>query len=404
MSRIKSIGQNILLVAVSILVSLILFEIGVRTFLPQKVMMAKKEPPHPKNMYVANKDIGYSLAPGFKGNYKTPEFKINISINSEGLRDHEYKEKKKNEYRVLVLGDSFVFGWGVEQENTFVKELERILNKEKGDKDYEVINVGILGYGTEQELKYLREKGMKYNPDLVLLGFYIGNDIKENLAGNFNNRVVKDGYLFDKRISELYKKKLESAGKNIDAWKIPIPFKSFFLKNSQAYTLLHNRYNKILIKLGVRKDIDITKDLMREEYNIFLRDLNSEKYKRFSQDVNQKWNLTIKLLKELSVNAKSEGVNFAIILIPTNYQVYQEKFREITDLYLTNFDLTLPNKKISEFARENHDPIIDLLPKFIDAGKTEELYFSKDGHWNEKGHKLAARLIYEELVRQSILN
>ena len=70
----------------------------------------------------------------------------------------------------MAIGDSFTFGWKEPLENTYPKILERSLNRGRNRK-YEVINAGISGYNTEQEYEFLRNEGIKYNPDLVILGF-----------------------------------------------------------------------------------------------------------------------------------------------------------------------------------------------------------------------------------------
>lgn len=104
---------------------------------------------------------------------------VDIKINSDGLRDYEYAIKKeKNTFRVLVLGDSIAFGWGVNFNDTFAKLIEKEMNEKspfEGYSKYEVINFGVGNYNTVMELNMLKEKGLKYNPDLVILEYYIND-------------------------------------------------------------------------------------------------------------------------------------------------------------------------------------------------------------------------------------
>jgi len=97
---------------------------------------------------------------------------VNVSINSDGLRDREYPVSKKEKYRIIVLGDSLTFGWGVEEEDTFVSILEQKINKLY---PAEIINFGAGNYNTEQEVNLFIEKGLKYKPDKVVV-FYFIND------------------------------------------------------------------------------------------------------------------------------------------------------------------------------------------------------------------------------------
>ncbi|MCZ6672608.1 MAG: SGNH/GDSL hydrolase family protein [Verrucomicrobia bacterium] len=106
-----------------------------------------------------------------------------VKINSQGLRDHEYPiSKDESTFRILVLGDSMTFGWGAEFDATYPKVLEQMLNDEQKDSSafqrYEVINAGVGNYNTVQEVTYFKERGIQYNPDMVLLGFYL-NDAEE---------------------------------------------------------------------------------------------------------------------------------------------------------------------------------------------------------------------------------
>lgn len=99
---------------------------------------------------------------------------VPVSTNSLGLRDREFSlEKPSGARRVLVLGDSMTFGWGTREEDTYPKVLERLLN-ERGTA-YEVINAGVGNYNTSQEVAYFRERGVRLNPDEVILGFYIND-------------------------------------------------------------------------------------------------------------------------------------------------------------------------------------------------------------------------------------
>lgn len=100
---------------------------------------------------------------------------IPIQINPLGLRDYEYPlKKRKGTLRILVLGDSITFGEGVWLEETFAKRLEKDL-QEFPNKKIEVINAGVCGYNTLEEYLYLRERGIKLDPDIVIIAFYLND-------------------------------------------------------------------------------------------------------------------------------------------------------------------------------------------------------------------------------------
>src|SRR6185503_75564 len=123
--------------------------------------------------------VGWSKAPHLTGVYAPGEKRIEV-LNSRGLRGREYPyEKPANEYRVLVLGDSFAEGRLVGFHDTTFEVLERRLREAGGGPRYEVIGAGTGGYSTDQAFLWFDEEGRRYSPDLVVLMFY-ENDVWYN--------------------------------------------------------------------------------------------------------------------------------------------------------------------------------------------------------------------------------
>ncbi|MCX5704042.1 MAG: hypothetical protein NT066_06105 [Candidatus Omnitrophica bacterium] len=115
-----------------------------------------------------NPYLRYELSPG-----ATSE---GVSVNSDGFRGPEYfLQKPPNTFRILMLGDSETLSVSLEPAETLAAQLEGLLNKNSKSLHYEVLNFGVEGYNTLQELEQLKTKGLKYNPDLVILN-YVLND------------------------------------------------------------------------------------------------------------------------------------------------------------------------------------------------------------------------------------
>jgi hypothetical protein len=168
MSRRRA--PEIVMLAASILASLAAAE-GVLRLLGRGPLQVN---PVPGNFWRPDPLLGWSNSPGAEGIFNHPRFRISVHINSKGLRDREYAyEKSPGMRRILVIGDSFVWGYGVEERETFAKVLETALSH------VDVINGGVAGYGTDQELLWLRSEGVRYRPDLVIL-VMCGNDDDEN--------------------------------------------------------------------------------------------------------------------------------------------------------------------------------------------------------------------------------
>ncbi|MBT8422142.1 MAG: SGNH/GDSL hydrolase family protein [Gammaproteobacteria bacterium] len=115
-----------------------------------------------------NPNIGHVHRPGAEAHLMG----VDVKINSDGFRDEEYSLERTAAHRIVVLGDSLTFGWGVEQEDTY----EAILERELGQiRPVEMINTGHGNYNTVQQVNLLREKGLAYNPDKVVVFFFIND-------------------------------------------------------------------------------------------------------------------------------------------------------------------------------------------------------------------------------------
>jgi len=102
---------------------------------------------------------------------------ITYNINSHGLHGPEVDIKKpEGTFRILGIGDSFTFGQGVKETDTFLRRLEHSLNaSSRVAKQVEVLNVGVLGYNTRDEVVYLEHQWLEYDPDLVIISFYLND-------------------------------------------------------------------------------------------------------------------------------------------------------------------------------------------------------------------------------------
>jgi hypothetical protein len=107
--------------------------------------------------------IGWSLVPGARAVSKSTGQPIEYAINAAGFRDRDFPlEKPAGVFRILVVGDSHAFGFGVPLDKHFTKLLEGYFT------NVEVMNLGVSGYGVDQELLFLRDTGFAYHPDLVV--------------------------------------------------------------------------------------------------------------------------------------------------------------------------------------------------------------------------------------------
>ncbi|MFC1804327.1 SGNH/GDSL hydrolase family protein [Candidatus Omnitrophota bacterium] len=99
-----------------------------------------------------------------------------VSVNSDGFRGQEYRiEKPAGTFRIIMLGDSETLSLKLKEKDSLAGQLEALLDQQPGAWDYQVLNFGVEGYNTFQELEQLKDKGLKYSPDLLILN-YVFND------------------------------------------------------------------------------------------------------------------------------------------------------------------------------------------------------------------------------------
>ncbi len=176
--------RGFLLVVVQLLIVLILLEIAARTFDPLGISYYPETARFFDTM-IREEPISYKLRPGLDADFHNARY----HVNSVGLRGPEIaRDKPVGESRILWLGDSVVFGIGVNYEHTLPAIVERMANDNSSGVRTRVVNMGVPSYNTEQELIQLETVGLSLQPDAVMLLFAV-NDIEAK------------GWVFDKRAS-----------------------------------------------------------------------------------------------------------------------------------------------------------------------------------------------------------
>jgi lysophospholipase L1-like esterase len=285
----------------------------------------------------ANPRIRYEYQPGYSADEQPydPDHR-GFAINSAGFRDYERQiPKPENHKRIIFLGDSTTAGNGVaELSQVFTAKLEEKLNGSSTDGRIEVLNLGVGGYQTLQEVETLREKGLKYEPDLVYLVFCLNDFFMD-----------ADGGVYDRL------KERASGSPQIVRGGLHL-----LLKHSRlAFALYH--------RLGLAR----TQHLSNREY-----------VKRVLGGRNNV-EVGFELLSQLKQN---HSLKVVILILP--------EFLNTIDRYKRYAD----HEKVKQIARQvGHLPVVDLVGEF--AKKSKNLAdFSFDGcHLNEFGHKTLAEVL-----------
>lgn len=360
----------------------LLFEGFFRLFTPQ--LTYKKAVISSPSVFAESEYLPWQLKPYASDTHSShfDEFKVNVTINSLGMRDYEHKITKNDAKRILVLGDSFTYGYGVELDETYSKVLELELNND-AKRQYEVLNAGYAsGYSPDTYLLYLKKEGIEFRPDIVIVGFTIGNDITDL----FKNRVIEDKESI-RIVSEDYYVDEDNRLRKPSYYKKSGPI-AFLNSNSHFFIFAKNNF------VSIRGGVD--KFFQKQSKNNDVYDVE------YDEELKGKWDEVEKIFAEMIALAEGNSAKLIVVLIPRKIQVYDENWEDYSTHSSYEVDRTKPQKLFMGICARNSIECIDLYPAFKKEAK-EEFYFKKDGHWTKEGHEFAAKRIKEELLKRGII-
>jgi len=350
-------------------------------------------------LYRADPCCGASLRPGAEGLWSR-EGRDYVVINSRGLRDREHSLRKPaGTLRIAVLGDSYTEALQLPMEQAWWsvlgKELERCSGT--GGRQVEVINFGVSGYGTAQELLTLRHKVWAYDPDMVILGFLTGNDIRNNLR-ELEGDPMRPYFLLDEGQLQLDDRFLSDPG--------------YRFRRSARYRLLaglisHSRFlqllNSVRQQMKARALQQQMAGMVTQEAGMPL-EVGLDNLVYFpprSEAWEKAWAVTEALIQTMAREVQARDREFLLVSLSNGAQVIpfdaqREAFRKMIGID----DLFYPDQRIAHMAEESAIPYLMLAPRLLDWAKANhtcvhgfENAGSCGGHWNRYGHQVAGKLI-----------
>lgn len=302
---------------------------------------------YPDGLHISDETKGYKYRPYFTGYFRNHLYSdIAIKINSKGLRDDEHSyEKDPASLRIFGLGDSVTFGSGVEFADTYLRQLENKLNS--AGYDIEIIKAGVNGYEFDQQYTYFFEEGIKYAPDIVMIGV-----------------VLNDARPVD---VDALKEKSKNRGRSITRSIIGTYCVLCKFVYSSAYRILRDLY------LG----IDRSQLYFERVYGLWQ---------------GSPWEEYQKKLFELNSYLEGHGIDLVLVIFP-----YTQQFEKSV-----NYGRE-PQNKIKEFAASNNIQVIDLV-SHLDLPNFEKYYLAGDSvHLNADGYAIVRDVLYEELIKRGLV-
>ncbi len=332
---VEMIGWNLML-------AILLVELALRAYSAQR-----------GDMPLINDTLdAYRLTPG-------KDYGYGLGGNSLGYPGNDFvREKVPGTMRIAALGDSFAVGPVVPFADNYLTRLQDLIP------GVEVYNFGVSAAGPREYLAILRRDVWRFNPDIVLISIFIGNDITETLATPRH---------LDPRCHSLYLLTTR-------AWRL-------VRERSRQENVAHvDRLSATALSPETYREVEARRLTVCQH--------------PVPANVEKKWQRALMHFDEIIAECRNREVPLAVVLIPDEFQVSAEVLTtalQYAGLSTADIDLDAPQKRLLRWFGERNTPVIDLLPHFRERG----LYAPCDTHWNVEGNHLAADCVADWLPRES---
>jgi len=308
--------------------------------------------------------------------------------NSRGFRTEEYsREKPPGTWRLVALGDSFTFAsGGVPWPDLWTTRLRERLQRAT-TRPVELVNLGEPAVGPSFELRVWQLEAAALEPDLVLLGLFVGNDFSDERVSADEGFFARYGRascalrLLRNLVRGLDPERPGGPGANAPQPRpVPLPrgghpvagYERSFAERGPSYS------EAKLVEIATRsmKVCD----------------------RRRGQEFEQRFGRVARALRQLHAEVAAAGARLAVVVIPFREQV-DPADRAIALAAAgrpdDDFDWDAPQRRLAELLQGEGIPFLDLLPALRAAAPVRELYSRGDTHWSPEGNELAARLVAE---------
>lgn len=342
----RRLAQNFLLLGVSLVLAIGFLEVGARILLPPPPVFQS-----PQVRHVGDPVLGYALVPDQDAyTHDRP-----ARVNRAGLRRSSEisPEKPRGERRVLVLGDSFTFGNGVLDDETYPAVLEALL-RDAGI-PAEVLNAGVQGYSVHQEAAWLAERGFALDPDVVIVGFYANDVTIPEDPAEVATRFDSEGQLRQSGLRGLFSDEVVYA-----------------LKRLTLASLLAHAGRELRYRIAPPADDYWTKSLVRGQE---------------TPDSLRAWTAVEDSLRAMRDGCAERGIPMLVLVQPLPWQIAPDT---PTENYQGRLDAILERLGLRN---------VDVLDAYRAAtARGDEIFIPYDGHPTALGQRLTAETLLGPVV------
>lgn len=359
--------KNSLLIVCSVVLTLLLMESILRIFYNPIDYLLAKPSPHPY--------LNHKIEPFSTGHDKW------------GFRNEEVPEQAK----VVAIGDSMTYGVMASSTSSWPAHLSNKLGAN-------VYNLSLGGYGPLQYLYLFQNYALKLNPDTVILGIYLGNDLMDayNLAysneqwSNYRDDSQSNSIESNLILPEMSDKKLFSS------------IRSLLSRTSVLYRIVTQ--NKIFDNVRLRETKSLhstTIPVAKQDYEVLLKPIKAFRHVNINDDrIQDALRITKSAILDIVEIGQKHNIDLQVAIIPIKENVYREEMIANCEI---NCDETVYKKLLGLdeirtglflFLENNEIPFVDLLPALRKASSEEPIYPPHDGHPNGIGYKTIANELH----------
>lgn len=327
------------------------------------IRIFREQPMLPR--YVMAGDFGIRVnMPNMTYTHTSADYKVTIQTNDKGMRNDESitYANPNNHFRILILGDSFAMGYGVNFDETFTFKLQQLVEA-KINRKVEIINLAVSGYSSAEQLLMYKNEGRKFSPDIVVSTWH-SSDLNENLRSNLfkltaqglsrNNSTYLPGI---KQREILYS----------------IPGFQFVAQHSQLYNFAREKAARFI------KKVLLSKNQTQKQAHIQTQNAPSPSLKAV--------NLSLAILKSLQKDIATDKSKFVMLNIPNK-------------LSRGHYEDTIPPKIREKFSAN----IVDITSDITEASKDQLIYWERaQGHFTPTGTSIVAHKLFNFLEKKNLI-
>ena len=373
----------------STLLALVICEAAARLFIPEiAVGGTPRTEMHPKYLHMLKPGVaGLDRITLDDGSIGSCPFRI----SNQGLRDREYGPKSVDEFRILMLGDSFTFGTGLYYEQTIPKRLEALLSQTLPGKQVSVINAGSQGYGPWQELGLLIERGFPLEPDLVILQVLPDNDIADTL--------IREGIILPAHQRRLTQGRIRCLYYFTD-WKMRL---------ETALLLKSRLYRAVSVWSDGAVNAGLLLNHMRLFHNPAIPEIPPSvarpwyiecARRDWYAELEEGWRLFETDVLAIRAACQERGVDFVVFSVPSGIGLRDDAWRHCTGLSgdPQGYERGKETRMAHAFFERERLPRIPIDDALRNHPNPASLFFRFDGHFTPEGADVTARRIADYLL------